>query len=70
MAHIPSMIEYLLGDKKEDFMVWAFGGIYDEMAYITFVNQWNKRHSNDYRLCKYGRAEDELHVMIKLWRRK
>jgi hypothetical protein len=70
MAHIPSMIDYLLKGQSEEFMIWAFGKVYNEMAYITFVNEWNKRHSDEYRLCKYGRPEDELHVMIKLWRKK
>ena len=70
MAHIPSMIDYLLKEQSEEFMKWAFGKVYEEMAYITFITEWNKRHSKDYKLCKYGRPEDELHVMIKLWRKK
>jgi hypothetical protein len=70
MAHIPNMIDYLLKDKSDEFMKWAFGKVYDEMEYNVFVSTWNKRHSDEYRLCKYGRPEDELHVMIKLWRRK
>lgn len=68
MAHIPSMIEYLLGKDKEPFMEFAFGKVYQDLPHKNFVTLWNSRHDDNLTLLKYGRPEEDLHKMIALWK--
>ena len=70
MAHIKHMIEYLLGKDSDSFMLWAFGKSLEGIKHEDFVTMWNKRHKKKLELSKYGRPEEDIHQMIKVWRKK
>jgi hypothetical protein len=70
---IKNIIEtYILQtEKSEDFAEWAFGKGFENFEHQKdFLNTWNERHQDKYKLYVDSCPKDDIPFMIELWRKK
>ena len=60
----------LIGDKRDDFYLWAFGDeFYPGIELGKIPDLWNKKHP-DTPIHGYGNPERDIDMMLDLWQKE
>lgn len=69
MTNPRSIIEhYLLPEECEEFATWAFGEGFKDLIISDYPKAWNKRHKDLIEIHEDGNIEEDLWMMIDLWK--
>ena len=59
-----------IGDKAEEFALWAFGEGFEELYPLELMNAWNTRYSDKLLLKGDNNMRTDINQMIEIWKKE